>query len=303
MRIATFAGLALTLALTSAASAGTIYVVDGYGGGIYDYTTAGAKGTFSTQQVGTTVLGAAFNSSGDLFTASRDSNAIVEYSPSGVASTFATPTSPYGLAINAAGDVFTAVNASTITEYTPGGAASVFATAANAVYSLDFNSAGDLFAGEVGQIVEYAPNGTATTFATGVGLIFGIAWDASGNLYAASWNSAIYKFTPGGTESVFASFSTNYLPTGLVYDNSTGDFYMSEVEEGISQPGQQFVAQFTSSGAMSTFASGLYLPYSIADEQTIPSPTPEPGTFVLVGSGIAMIAAGRLRIRSRFRSR
>jgi hypothetical protein len=72
---------------------------------------------------------------------------------------------------------------------------------------------------------------------------------------------------------------------------------MAEVANGTSQPGQQNVDVFSPSGSMSIFASGLYEPYGIADQQTNPSSAPEPGSIVLLGAGLAAIGVGRLRRR------
>ena len=297
MRFSIFTGAVLALAYSSAASAGTIYVIDSLGGDVYSYSSTGVRSVFSNQ-VGTTEIGAAFNSSGTLFTAARDSNAIDEYSSTGAESVFASVTGPYGIAVNAAGDVFTgADDGGTIMEYTPSGAGSVFATGQQ-VYSLAFDSHGDLFEGSNGSIDEFAPNGTETTFATGTGAVFGLTFDGAGDLYAGSWNNQILKFTPGGSESVFASLSTNYLPTGLAYDYASGNIFMAEVQDGVSSPGQQSIFEFTSTGAMSTFATGLYTPYALADLQQIPASTPEPGSLYLVCGGIVLIAVGRLRVRS-----
>jgi hypothetical protein len=209
---------------------------------------SGARSVFSTQQ-GTTSIGLAFNSAGTLYAAARDSNNIVQYTPAGVESTFVSVSDPYGVAVNAAGDVFTGADfGGQIMEYTPGGTGSVFASGTN-VFSLAFNSAGDLFEGDQdGAIYEYAPNGMRTQIATGLELVGGITFDPAGDLFAADWLGQIVEITPGGTSSIFATFSTSTLPTGLVYDDSSGDLYMSEVANGISQPGQQAVEEFSPSG-------------------------------------------------------
>jgi len=297
------AGLAIALASSSAASAGTIYVDDDLGA-LYKYTTAGVQSVFSNQQ-GQSDIGLAVDSSGNVFAADRDSNEILKYSPGGVASVFATPTDPYGIAVDSAGNVYTGASfGETIMKYTPAGVGSVFETGTD-VFALTFDASGNLIEGDQsGNIYKDAPNGTRTLFASipsdgtgGDGFVGGLALDPSGNLYVADWNSQILKFAPNGTSTVFANFSTSTLPTGLVYDNSTGNLYMTEVANGESQPGQQSVDVFSPSGAMSTFASGLYDPYGIADQQTNPSSAPEPGSVGLFGAGLAAIGLGRFRRR------
>jgi sugar lactone lactonase YvrE len=258
------------------------------------YSLSGAQSVFSTQ-TGTTDIGLAFNSSGTLYAATRDSNAILQYLPSGVESTFASVSDPYGVAVDVAGNVFTGANfGEEIMEYSPSGAGSVFATGTD-VFSLAFNGSGDLFEGtQSGSIYEFAPNGTSTLIDSGLELAAGMAFDEAGNLYVADWLGQIIKIAPNGTTSVFATFSTATLPTGLVYDDSTGNLYMSEVANGESLPGQQAIFEFSPSGVESVFASGLYLPYGIADLQ---STTPEPVSALLLGGGLALIALGRSRLR------
>jgi sugar lactone lactonase YvrE len=70
----------------------------------------------------------AFNSAGDLFIANNYGGNIIEYTPGGVQSTFASGTgTPYGIAFNKSGVLFEGdANASTINEFTPSGAESSF---------------------------------------------------------------------------------------------------------------------------------------------------------------------------------
>jgi hypothetical protein len=284
------------------ASAGVIYVAD-YGT-IYKYSANGTATTFGTG-AGNTNLGIGFDTSGDLFVDSRDSYAIYKYTPQGVQSTFATAPSSnllYGLAVNTAGDVFTGNDTTgTILEYTPAGVSSTFATGTD-VTSLAFDPLnGNLFEADgSGDIYEYSSTGVRTTFASGVPTsIFGLTFDASGDLYASNWNGQIVEYTPAGAASTFASFSNQILPTGLAYDYASGTLYMTEVKSGVSSPGQQVVDEFNSSGVESTFATGLYVPYGIADLQPAPvSAAPEPGTLHL-GAGAMLLAPGLRRVRRR----
>jgi sugar lactone lactonase YvrE len=286
LRLASALGL---IALVSfSAHAGTLYVDDGLD--IYRYSSNGTPSVFSNQP-GSTVIGMAFNSSGTLYAAARDSSAIYAYSPGGVRTTFATPSNPVGLAIDALGDIFTTTQfgGGQILEYTPQGASSVFANSANAA-SMAFDGSGNLYTGSLngaGTITKYAPNGSSSVFATVSGsAVFGLAFDGAGNLYATDWSGEISKITPGGQVSVFATFSSQMLATGLVYDTATSNLYMIEVANGVSNCCTQQVLQFTPSGAMSTFATGLFNPFGIADLQN--TGTPEPAmTLPLLALGVA----------------
>ena len=52
----------------------------------------------------------------------------------------------------------------------------------------------------------------------------GLAIDSGGNVYWADhYDATIYKFTPSGVRSVFASTGLNH-PSGLAFD-STGNLY------------------------------------------------------------------------------
>jgi hypothetical protein len=273
--------------------ASVLYVDDGVD--VFKYASNGTPSVFSNQP-GTTVIGMAFNSSGTLYAAARDSNAVYSYSLAGVRTTFATVTSPFGLAVDSFGDVFVGANfGASIVKYTPGGSSSVFATGTS-VGAMTFDANGNLFESDNNTIYEYAPNGTRTTFATGLPtLILGLAFDNAGNLYASDWSGEINKFTPGGQRSIFATFSTSMLPSGLAYDSDTGTLYMAEVANGTSQPGQQKIFAFSPSGQMSVFATGLLTPFGIAEFGSVAG-TPEPGTLALMAGTLGAIA---LRLRRR----
>lgn len=286
----------------SPATAGTIYVADS--GTIYKLSPTGVLSTFATG-TGATNLGMAFDPAGDLFVNSRDSNAIYKVTPSGTVSTFATVSSPYALAVDASGDVFTSSpSSSRIIEYSPSGAASTFAADPGGyAWGLAVNPVnGYLFEDDVdGNIYEYSPAGARSTFASGVpGPALGLTFDQSGDLFSSDWSGHIFEFTPSGAESLFATYSnpTRYLATGLAYDYASNTLYLSEVEEGVATCCGQRVEAFNSAGVESTFATGLYNPFAIADfeSQSAAPATPEPGSLYLL-SGAALVAAARFRRR------
>jgi hypothetical protein len=101
-----------------------------------------------------------------------------------------------------------------ILEFTPGGAQSTFASGLSP-NGLAFDNAGNLFEADSGSgnIYEFT-NGVATEmgiFASGLSPV-ALAFDSAGNLFEADGSGNIYEFTPGGTRSTFASgLSGGYL--------------------------------------------------------------------------------------------
>src|ERR1017187_4901271 len=146
-----------------------------------------------------------------------------------------------------------------IVQFTSGGAESVFATGLKAPAGLAFDSHGNLYEAdsnypfENGSINEFAPGGSMTTFASGLGDTIGLAFDGSGDLFVGDDSAEeIYKITPGGVLSVFAS---NVYPSGLAFD-SAGDLFVADTGYEVgSHVGR--IYEFTPGGVQSTFASGM----------------------------------------------
>jgi len=90
------------------------------------------------------------------------------------------------------------------------------------------------------------------------GVPIGLAFDSAGNLFVTGATATsttvdtIFEFTPGGTESVFATGLNN--ARGLAFDPSGNLF----VAESITVGGD--ILEFTPGGVQSVFASGLSLP-------------------------------------------
>lgn len=81
---------------------------------------------------------------------------------------------------------------------------------------------------------------------------------APGDLYESDSGSGnIYKFTPGGTRSTFASGLI--APWGLAFD-SAGNLFDGNNDRN----GPATIFKFTPGGPRSTFASGLFSPYGLA---------------------------------------
>ena len=146
---------------------------------VYEFTPAGVQSVIAfLPEPG---LGLAFNSTGDLFvdTMSQARFDIIEITPGGVQSTFASWYGYYpgALAFNGAGTLFEADggyaadgHSGIINQFTPAGGQSTFASGLDDPLGLAFNSAGDLFVADYGSgnIYEFTPDGTQFLFATGL---------------------------------------------------------------------------------------------------------------------------------------
>jgi sugar lactone lactonase YvrE len=201
-------------------STGDLFEADGGSGNIYEFINSG--GTLSANPVVFASgfkdpQGLAFNSAGDLFVSQLNFNdGIIEITPGGTQSVFASNLSPLGLAFNSSGDLF-ASNGSgdVVTEITPGGTQSTFGGLGDNPGGLAFNSAGDLFASTpAGEVFEFTPAGVRSTFKTGLGTPEGLTFNSSGDLFVSV--GKIYEFTPGGAETTFASGTPQASP-GLAF--------------------------------------------------------------------------------------
>ena len=88
-----------------------------------------------------------------------------------------------------------------------------------------FDPSGNLYISNIGghTIDKFTPGGTNTIFASGFGAL-GLACDSAGNLYVVT-NNSIEKFTPGGVESLFAAGLNGDLY--LDFDSS-GNFFVTD---------------------------------------------------------------------------
>ena len=115
----------------------------------------------------------------------------------------------------------------------------------------------DLFVADNGSntIFRFTPDGTESTFASGLNGPFGLAFDSSGNVFEGDVGSnTIFKFTPDGTESTFAFGLSG--PIGLAFDSS-GNLFEADYNSGT-------IFKFTPAGTRSSFAFGLSQPVGLA---------------------------------------
>jgi glucose/arabinose dehydrogenase len=271
----------IVLLIAASVQAQNLFEADEYSGNIYEFAPSGARTTFASGL--DYPIAVAFNSAGDLFVApgSYGDNNIVEITPGGVRSIFASVSEPIALTFNSAGDLFVSEATGTIVKVTPGGAQSTFASLSGDSETLGFNSAGDLFAAEFNshQIIEITPGGAQSDFTSVGGSPYALAFDNADDLFVGNGGS-ITEITPGGVQSTFASGLSG--PVGLAFD-STGDLFASGYTTG-------YIYKFTPSGAQTTFASGLSSPVGLAFQ-----PVPEPSVLGLLAVGVTPLLVRRQR--------
>jgi sugar lactone lactonase YvrE len=171
--------------------------------------------------------GLAFDQAGNLYFPSGDfshptTGVITKITPQGVASRFAFLGQGYrgghqnfGVTFDGQGNLFVADNlAEAIYAITPARRVSTFVSFSfpKLPIGLAFDGAGNLYASDTdpydlqGSITKIAPDGTQTLVVSGLGGLSGLAFDPNGNLFVAGHgNNVIYKITPDGSVSVFAT--------------------------------------------------------------------------------------------------
>jgi len=224
---------------------------------------------------------------------------ILEYTPSGVQSTFDSGqqppglSAPRGLAFDSIGNLFAAETVNF--EHTGNGIGKVLKfNLNNHISTFGTVSIGgeDIFleglatdiAGNAyvlansnispATIFEFTPSGERIVFGSVAGQGssgFGLAFDSAGNLYAAvndflgdSNDQTIYKFAPNGTRTVFvgpSAFAPGEFPRGLAFDSS-GNLFVSI--ETFTVSGADSIVYFTQAAVKITFATGLTAPRGLA---------------------------------------
>jgi len=225
---------------------------------VYKITSGGTKTTFASQ----VISGAApvatdliFDSSGNLYWVITVSNNNTDWS----------------------------TRTSYLYKITSGGTKTEFAThSGNGVRgtSLAFDTSGNLYwavtnyyngttFNHTSYVYKITSGGTKTTFAseaTSGSMGTALTFDSSGNLYWAITNryngttynltSYVYKITPGGTKTSFASQATNGAhKTDLIFDSSGNLFWaMNNQYNGTTYNLTSYVYKITPGGTKTTFA-------------------------------------------------
>ncbi|HEY4934664.1 MAG TPA: PEP-CTERM sorting domain-containing protein [Terriglobales bacterium] len=204
---------------------------------------------------------------------------------------------PDEVPIAVAGDVRTSGNSST----TIGGQYSLAGTPTGTTYVLPaipstaYDSTTD---GSHNYLVDYTYGGvyqTARDFTNPVALFtstglynLGITYDPANNsLWISGWgNTTVTDYSLSGT--VITSFDTgHYFNGALAMDPATHTLWLVDDENTFT------LEQYSTAGVL--LSSGPYVGYSLGGEFDMgATPTPEPGTLVMFGTGILGLA-GMLR--------
>ena len=232
-------------------------------------------------------------------------HSILEFTPSGVQSTYASRLSfPRGLAFDSLGNLFAAetlapagdVEVGKVLKFNLNNKATTLGSAAQFFFEgLAIDIAGNVYVmgtdtspTAAGTIFKFTPSGERIVFGSVPGdpvSNFGLAFDSTGNLYAtASGAQTIYKFAPDGTPTVFVgpdAFATGEYPAGLAFDSS-GNLFISI--ETFTDPGADSIVYFSPTGVKSPFATGLTTPRGLAFDSS--------GNLFVAEAGVPEIPGG-----------
>jgi sugar lactone lactonase YvrE len=205
-------------------------------------------------------FGLAIDQTGHLYVSDVGDSNIFQVTSSGVKTSVASlPGGSYPVAVDSSGDLFYANTfTGTVYKLTPGGTQSTYLTGLLGVYGLATDSLGDLFVSSYNDstVTEIAPNGTQTSIGSFSGA-WGLAVDAQNNLYVADYNDGtVWKVTPGGVRTVVVNGLETGTPMYVAVDAS-GNVYVAESFNGD-------ILEVAPNGSVSTFASGIPYPASIA---------------------------------------
>lgn len=250
-------------------SSGNLFVAEIAVGTIYEFTPGGQQSTFASGLSNPFSL--AVDGSGDVFVGDVGTEQIYEFTPGGVQSTFASGVTPQALAFDMAGDLFVKDGSTaSILEYTSAGVKSTFASSLSGSLGagLGFQPMAatpmneNLFIADSshGTIDIYnKTTGTKSTFASGLNTPIGFTFDSEGDVFVGDYYTGnIYKLTPAGVQSTFAS---GVVPDNLAVD-SANNLYVADSDPAGDGSGN--IYEYTPTGVRSTFFSGLSAPSGMA---------------------------------------
>ena len=213
-------------------SAGNLFLMDYV---IFEGGSGGDAAVFKITPNGTTTIFAfglnyssnlTVDTAGNLFVADYDSGIIYRYKPTGSRDTFASGLyHPSGMAFDGAGNLWVADNSigniyrGSIYKYKTNGSRVTFAglDPSDRPAGLAFDSMGNLYMADLGgKIYKYNQSALLrqnirTTFGSVPNNAQSLTFDSAGNLFvvdagdANGRGNAVYKFTPNGARSTFAS--------------------------------------------------------------------------------------------------
>jgi sugar lactone lactonase YvrE len=233
----------------------------------------------------------------------RPSHAILEYTPSGTQSTYASGLSfPRGLAFDSIGNFFVAesvepgdrLDIGRVLKFNLRNHVSTVGSAANFFFeglAIDIVGNAYVIANDdnsptlASTIFKFTPDGERIVFGSVPSQGWGLAFDSAGYLYAADGgDQTIYKFAPNGARSVFvgpSAFAPGESPVGLAFDSS-GNLFVSI--ETFGDPGADSIVYFSPTRVKSTFATGLTTPRGLAFDSS--------GNLFVAEAGVPEIPGG-----------
>jgi sugar lactone lactonase YvrE len=126
-----------------------------------------------------------------------------------------------------------------------------------------FAAAGDLYEADFNNaaIYRFTPAGVRTTFASGLGGPSDVAFDQAGNLYEADYlTGTVFKFTPAGAKTPYATGLSHPLALAL---DVAGNLFVAENYPSSSAHDKDIV-KITPTGTRTVFANGLAGPRGLA---------------------------------------
>jgi len=188
---------------------GNLYVAAG--SNVLKFNPNGNQSTFATGL--STPAALAVDANGNLFVADRGNHSIFKFSPDGTKSVFAVlPNGASSMTFDAGGNLLVADanNNSPVLKFRPDGTSTVFAANSTGMFGVAVDGVGNVFTSEFvpGNIYKFSPDGaTRTLFSPAAGASTGVLnFDRAGTLFVnVQGQQSIYKITPGGAKSLFAS--------------------------------------------------------------------------------------------------
>ena len=297
-RLALGLGCLALLAFSQPAKSGPLlYAVDNATATIYTYDMAGNRSVF-TESAESAQLGLGLDAHGNVYATALIASKVYKFAPDGTSSIFANLVSPYGLAIDTIGNVFVSSNGTTVVKYSPDGVGSEFAAGLH-LGSLAFDGNGDLFVGQPiqnGDIYKITPSGSMSVFASNEGM---------NGVYGMAFSPSGDLYA-GAYDGVIYKFSSsgqrsifaNRPATSLISGlafGSDGTLYEAEFSNVQTTCCNQVINAFAPNGDSRVFASGLARPAALAF-QADTSAAPEPNTGLLL-AGIMVVSGVCIKLR------
>ena len=117
----------------------------------------------------------------------------------------------------------------------------------------------NLFVSDIGpcKVYEFTPGGTQSTFASGFSVPYGLAFDSASNLFVSDYNYGNGIICEYTPGGTRSTFASGFSrPTGLAF-NSAGKLFAADWASGN-------IYEIKADGTRSTFASGLNWPTCLA---------------------------------------